>query len=133
MKKLIRDHVSMSDNNGRVVADFDENILRSWRPTYWGCQSFNLYDHENSGRRILSGIQESYWTSWWRGERQGFEFTSADGVQYVSRKVHTVTEGMNKVRHGTRWMAVGTAWYAVDGRSPLSLPAPASRSYLAHS
>lgn len=96
MKKLIRDHVSMSDNNGRVVADFDENILRSWRPSYWGCQSFNLYDHEANGRRILSGIQESYWTSWWRGERQGFEFTSTDGVQYVSRKVHTVTEGMNK-------------------------------------
>lgn len=96
MKKLIRDHVSMSDNSGRVVADFDENILRSWRPSYWGCQSFNLYDNEANGRRILSGIQESYWTSWWRGERQGFEFTSTDGVQYVSRKVHTVTEGMNK-------------------------------------
>jgi len=96
MKKLIRDHVSMSDNSGKVVADFDENILRSWRPSYWGCQSFNLYDNEANGRRILSGIQESYWTSWWRGERQGFEFTSTDGVQYVSRKVHTVTEGMNK-------------------------------------
>ena len=46
MQKLLRDHVTLTVK-GSIKASFMENILRSWRPHYWGCQSFNLYD--NSG------------------------------------------------------------------------------------